>query len=102
MRPDVGRPSLADWPRPYDSQTAGRIIDSLDNETQASSGSGESTRLETAREYLQQLLRDDSLTELYATGPITCSTFLLTIGIAYSRFLPPFAPTLPHDRLENL
>ncbi|TPX26338.1 Sister chromatid cohesion protein 2 [Coccidioides immitis] len=63
MRPDVGQPSLSGWPRPYDSQVAGRITDSLDNETQASSGLGESTRLETAREYLQQLLRQDNLTD---------------------------------------
>ncbi|EEP75881.1 conserved hypothetical protein [Uncinocarpus reesii 1704] len=77
MRPDVGRTSLAGWSRPYDSQVAGRIIDSLDNETQASSGSSESTRLETAREYLQQLLRQDDLTELF----YGCYIFLYVIII---------------------
>ncbi|KAI1976439.1 Sister chromatid cohesion protein 2 [Ophidiomyces ophidiicola] len=47
------------------------MIDSLDNETQASTGMGESPQLETAREYLQQLLRDDGLTKFNFKIPPT-------------------------------
>lgn len=64
LRPDIARPSLSSWSGIYDYQAAGRIIDTLDNETQASTSNGESRRLETARGDLQKLLIDDHLTEL--------------------------------------
>jgi cohesin loading factor subunit SCC2 len=62
LRPDVGRSSLSNLPSTHDRQAAGRIIDALDDETQASAN--ESIHLETSRQYLQSLLNSESLTEL--------------------------------------
>ncbi|PGH35668.1 cohesin loading factor subunit SCC2 [[Emmonsia] crescens] len=55
LRPDVGQPSLANLSSTHDRKAAGEIIDALDDETQASAG--ESTRLETTRQYLQEILK---------------------------------------------
>ncbi|PGH02957.1 hypothetical protein AJ79_07494 [Helicocarpus griseus UAMH5409] len=60
LRPDIGQPSLANLSSTHDRKSAGEIIDALDDETQASSG--ESTRFETTRQYLQGLL-NEGLTE---------------------------------------
>ncbi|EQL31479.1 cohesin loading factor subunit SCC2 [Blastomyces dermatitidis ATCC 26199] len=60
LRPDVGQPSLSNLSSTHDRKAAGEIIDDLDDETQASAG--ESTRLETTRQYLQALL-NGQLTE---------------------------------------
>jgi hypothetical protein len=60
LRPDVGRSSTT--AAVGHDRSARCILHDLDNETR--SGSDESTRLETAREYLQQLLDGDQLTEL--------------------------------------
>ncbi|KAK2806187.1 hypothetical protein FQN50_005910 [Emmonsiellopsis sp. PD_5] len=57
LRPDVGQPSLASLSSTHDRKTAGEIIDALDDETQSSTG--ESTRLETTRQYLQHILNED-------------------------------------------
>ncbi|OAX83909.1 hypothetical protein ACJ72_01722 [Emergomyces africanus] len=54
LLPDVGQPSLANLSSTHDRKAAGEIIDALDDETQASAG--ESTRLETARQYIQEKL----------------------------------------------
>ncbi|ODH49911.1 hypothetical protein GX48_04000 [Paracoccidioides brasiliensis] len=54
FRPDVGQPSLANLSSTHDRKAAGAIIDALDDETQAAAG--ESTRLKTTRQYLQEIL----------------------------------------------
>ncbi|KAG5304728.1 sister chromatid cohesion protein Mis4 [Histoplasma capsulatum G186AR] len=57
LRPDVGQPSLANLSSTHDRKAAGEIIDTLDDETQANAG--ESTRLETTRRHLQEILSGD-------------------------------------------
>lgn len=60
LRPDIEQPSLANWARTYDSHTAGRLIDTLDNETQASSA--DSPYIETVRKNIHGLLVGEGLT----------------------------------------
>ncbi|EGD88740.1 hypothetical protein H112_03659 [Trichophyton rubrum D6] len=60
LRPDIEQPSLANWARTYDSHTAGRLIDTLDNETQASSA--DSPYIETVRKNIHGLLIGEGLT----------------------------------------
>ncbi|KAJ9269431.1 hypothetical protein DTO212C5_4494 [Paecilomyces variotii] len=59
LHPDIGRSSTT--AAVGHDRSARNTLHDLDNETR--SGSGESTRLETTREYLQQLLDGDQLTE---------------------------------------
>ncbi|KAL1868641.1 Sister chromatid cohesion protein 2 [Paecilomyces lecythidis] len=59
LHPDIGRSSTT--AAVGHDRAARSILHDLDTETR--SGSGESTRLETTREYLQQLLDGDQLTE---------------------------------------
>lgn len=62
IRPDVGRPSTTTSIN-HVLQAGRNTLKELDTEIQ--SGQDESSRLETSREYLQQLLDGDQLTELY-------------------------------------
>ncbi|KAK2853305.1 hypothetical protein FQN49_005205 [Arthroderma sp. PD_2] len=59
LRPDIDQPSLANWARTYDSHTAGKLVDALDNDTQASST--ESPHVETVRKNIQNLLIGEGL-----------------------------------------
>ncbi|PGH26857.1 hypothetical protein AJ80_01438 [Polytolypa hystricis UAMH7299] len=68
LRPDIGQPSLTNISSTHDRQTAGNIIDALDNETQANGA--ESERLETTRQYLQHLLNEEHLTEFKFKVPL--------------------------------
>ena len=61
LRPDVGRPSTTTSIN-HVLQAGRNTLSELDSEIQA--GVDESNRLETSREYLQQLLDGDQLTEL--------------------------------------
>ncbi|GAB1215875.1 hypothetical protein ATERTT37_005073 [Aspergillus terreus] len=66
IRPDVGRPPTTTSINHV--LQSGRItLNELNGEIQ--SGRDESSRLETSREYLQQLLDGDQLTELHGTDP---------------------------------
>jgi cohesin loading factor subunit SCC2 len=62
IRPDVGRPFNITSIN-HVLQAGRNTLSELDAEIQ--SGGDESSRLETSREYLQQLLDGDQLTELY-------------------------------------
>lgn len=66
IRPDVGRPSTTTSIN-HVLQAGRNTLKELDTEIQ--SGQDESSRLETSREYLQQLLDGDQLTELYVELP---------------------------------
>ncbi|KAM5445655.1 Sister chromatid cohesion protein 2 [Microsporum audouinii] len=59
LRPDIEQPSLANWARTYDSHTAGRLVDTLDNETQASST--DSSYIESVRKNIHNLLIGEGL-----------------------------------------
>lgn len=61
LRPDIGRTSIATSINHIIQ--AGRTVKS-ELDTEIRSGHGESSRLETSREYLQQLLDGQKLTEL--------------------------------------
>jgi hypothetical protein len=63
MCPDVGHASRSNWSPTYDTRAAGKMIDMLDNETQAGSSGG--SQLTNIRQGLQQYLNGDALTELY-------------------------------------
>ncbi|KAJ5987819.1 hypothetical protein N7481_003029 [Penicillium waksmanii] len=91
IRPDVGRPSTTTSIN-HVLQAGRNTLKELDIEIQ--SGQDESSRLETSREYLQQLLDGDQLTEF--------SSFLLpSLAINPSTLAPPHGPPTGRSQLGS-
>ncbi|KAL1955286.1 hypothetical protein VTO42DRAFT_8818 [Malbranchea cinnamomea] len=98
MRPDIGHASLLDWPLPYDTASAGRMIDILDNETQ--SNPDKSAELSCLQADLQRLLKGDNLTNYKFTlpsricRPHPSSSRVPQYSEPSSHHLGPFAKTI--------
>ncbi|KAK2746050.1 Sister chromatid cohesion protein 2 [Myotisia sp. PD_48] len=56
LRPQIDQPSLTNWKCTHDSQAAGRIVDELDNDTQADPTG--SKRVQITQKTIQKLLAD--------------------------------------------